>query len=177
MEEEQIQQQTQSNVEIETQVEQKVEQDKKLDDLPRIEDLRRSEKEIKTNAEIQGAKKVEQQTQVNDRIFVKKADQKKALYKKRIKIVTTVYTTAVVLLLAFVGINIATLASLNKDITTNTDTIQSQQQQIELLEQTPADAPIGEYQISLNEPRDYSEDKKELTWLDKITILFRNLFG
>ena len=35
----------------------------------------------------------------------------------------------------------------------------------------------GEFQRSLNEPREYSEDKKELTWLDKITILFRNIFG
>ena len=112
-----------------------------------------------------------------DRMFVKKADQKKALYKKRIKIVTSVYTTAMVLLLAFVGVNIATMASLQKDITTNTQTIQSQQEQIELLEQNTPGASTGNYQISLNEPRDYSEDKKELTFLDKLTILFRNLFG
>jgi len=108
---------------------------------------------------------------------VKRADQKKALYKKRIKIVTGVYATAVTLLLAFVGVNIATMAMLNKKITTNTETIQTQQQQIEVLEQTPENLPGGEFQISLNEPRDYSEDKKELTFLDKLTILFRNLFG
>lgn len=176
MEEEQIQQQTES-VGTSTQVVEKVEQEKKLEDLPRIEDLRKSEKEITTKTEVEGATKVESATQTQDRVFVKKADQKKALYKKRIKIVTTVYTTAVVLLLAFVGVNIATLTTLNKDITTNTETIQTQQQQIEVLEQTQPNAPTGNYQISLNEPRDYSEDKKELTWLDKITILFRNLFS
>ncbi|MBQ9795841.1 MAG: hypothetical protein IJW36_02650 [Clostridia bacterium] len=176
MEEEQIQQQTET-VGTTTQVEEKVEQEKKLDNLPRIQDLRKSEKEIKTKTEIEGATKVESATQPQDRVFVRKADQKKALYKKRIKIVTAVYTTAIALLLAFVGVNIATLAMLNKQITTNTETIHTQQQQIEVLEQTTPNAPSGEYQISLNEPRDYSEDKKELTWLDKVTILFRNLFS
>ena len=177
MEEEQIQQQTES-VGTSTQVEERIEQEKKLDDLPRIEDLRKSEKDVKTSTEIEGATQIEQATQTKDRIFVRKADQKKALYKKRLKIVTAVYTTVVVLLLAFVGVNIATLATLNKSITTNTETIQTQQQQIELLEPSqpnPSNEPT--YQISLNEPRDYSEDKQELTWLDKITILFRNLFS
>lgn len=170
MEDEQIQQQ--SNAGIETEVITRTERETKLDNLPRVE-----EKEIRTNTEIEGATKVEQATQLQDRVFVRKADQKKALYKKRIKIVTTVYTTAVILLLAFVGVNIATLTTLNKDITTNTETIQSQVEQIEVLEQANPTAPSGEYQISLNEPRDYSEDKKELTWLDKFTILFRNLFS
>ena len=32
-------------------------------------------------------------------------------------------------------------------------------------------------EISLNEPRDYSDDIEELTFLDKMTILFRNIFG
>lgn len=179
MEEEQIQQQAQpeASVGTQTQTVEKVEQEKKLDDLPRVEDLRKSEKEVKTRTEIEGTTKVEQSTQIQDKVFVKKADQKKALYKKRIKIVTGVYAAALTLLLAFVGVNIATMAMLNKEITTNTETIQTQQQQIEMLEQTNPGNATGNYQISLNEPRDYSEDKKELTFLDKLTILFRNLFG
>lgn len=176
MEEEQIQQQTES-VGTSTEVLEKVEQEKKLDNFPRIEELRKSEKEVKTNTQIEGATELKTETEFEDRMFVKKADQKKALYKKRIKIVTSVYTTAMVLLLAFVGVNIATMASLQKDITTNTQTIQSQQEQIEMLEQNTPGASTGNFHISLNEPRDYSEDKKELTFLDKVTILFRNLFG
>lgn len=178
MEEEQIQQQTQTeSVGTATQTIEKVEQEKKLDDLPRVEDMRKSEKEIKTQTQVEGATAIETETQTQDRVFVKKADQKKALYKKRLKIVTGVYATALTLLLAFVGVNIATMVMLNKKITTNTDTIQTQMDQIELLEQTTPTSPTGNYQISLNEPRDYSEDKKELTFLDKLTILFRNLFG
>jgi len=34
-----------------------------------------------------------------------------------------------------------------------------------------------ELPIDVNPPRDYSEDKKDLSWLDKITILFRNIFS
>lgn len=179
MEEEKIQQQPQTNVGVETQVVEKVEQEKKLEDLPRVEDMRKSEKEIKTTTNVEQSAEIEKETltQTQDRIFVKKADQKKALYKKRIKIVTGVYATVLTLVLAFVGVNIATLAILNKQVTTNTQTIQNQQQQIEVLEQSNPTAPSGEFQISLNEPRDYSEDKKELTWLDKVTILFRNLFS
>ena len=177
MEEEQIQQQAEANVGTQTQTMEQVEQEKKLDDLPRVEDLRKSEQEVKSATKIEGTTKVEQLTQTQDKLFVKKADQKRALYKKRIKIVTGVYATALTLLLAFVGVNIATMAMLNKEITTNTETIQTQQQQIELLEQTNPGNVTGNYQISLNEPRDYSEDKKELTFLDKLTILFRNLFG
>ena len=82
------------------------------------------------------------------------------------------------MLLGLVISNIATLAVLDKAITTNTKTIQSKQDEIvRVLEESNPGQEIGSFQISLNEPRDYSEDKKELTWLDKITILFRNLFG
>ena len=176
MEEEQIQQQKES-VGTSTQVIEKIEQEKKLDDLPRIEELRKSEKDVKVKTDVEGAINIEKDTQIKDRVFVKKADQKKALYKKRIKIVTCVYASAVALLLAFVGVNIATLAMLNKQVTANTQTIQTQMEQIEVLEQTTPTNSSGEFQISLNEPRDYSEDKQELTFLDKLTILFRNLFG
>ena len=177
MEEEQLQQQTES-VGTSTELIEKVEQEKKLDDFPRLEDLMKSEKEIKPSPEIEGVSQVEQKTQTKDRIFTRKSDEKKVYIKKRLKILTTVYISVVVLMLAFVITNIATLAILNKNITTNTDTIQTEQTQV-LIEESkaPTETEHSEIQISLNEPRDYSEDKKELTWLDKITILFRNLFG
>lgn len=176
MEEEKNQSQAES-VGTSTQVMEKIEQETKLDNLPRVEDLRKSETEVYKAKEIEGVSEVDKVTKPQDRIFVRKSDQKKALYKKRIKIVTSIYATAVTLLLAFLGVNIATMAMLNKEVTTNTNTIQSQQQQIEVLEQVPENTPIGDYQISLNEPRDYSDDKKDLTFLDKLTILFRNLFA
>ena len=164
-----IQTETQTSVEKETQT---------LDSFPRIEDLRKSEQEVKINTQIEGVSQIEQRRQSKDRVFTKRSDEKRVYIKKRLKIVTAVYTTVVVMLLAFVISNIATLAILNKSINTNTDTIQSAQQQVVIEEatQNPGEN-LGEIKISLNEPRDYSEDKKELTWLDKITILFRNLFG
>ena len=82
----------------------------------------------------------------------------------------------VALLLGFVITNAATLAVMDKKIDTATKTIQSSQQQVEILKENQV--PTGEsLPISLNEPRDYSEDKRELTFLDKLTILFRNLFA
>ena len=166
-----IQTETQTSVETEVQ--------STPDSLPRIEDLRKSEQDVQVNTEIQGVTQVEQRTQTEDRVFARKSDEKKVYLKKRLKIVTAVYTTVVALLLGFVITNIVTLAQLDKSISSNTKTMKSQSQQIEnVIEESehglPGEEPI---EISLNEPRDYSEDKKELTWLDKITIVFRNLFG
>ena len=147
--------------------------------LPSIEELKKSEQQVEVNTEIEGATVVEQKTQTKDRVFKKKIDERKVYIKKRLKIVTAVYTTVVALLLGFVITNIVTLAMLNKDIRTNTDTIKAQTQQIEqVVEENPGVSPNEKpIEIELNEPRDYSEDKKELTWLDKITILFRNIFS
>ena len=67
---------------------------------------------------------------------------------------------------------------LNKQITTNTNTIQSQQQTIESIV-PDASVPAGQ-DIPLilgTPPRDYDDDNKELTFLDKISILFRGIFG
>ena len=165
-----IQTETQTSVENETR--------SMLNSLPRIEDLRKSEQEVKINTEVVGATQVEQKTMVKDRVFTRKSDEKKVHLKKRLKIVTVVYTSVVALLLGFVISNIATLAILDKGINTNTKTIQSKKDEIvKVLEESNPGKEIGNFQISLNEPRDYSEDKKELTWLDKVTILFRNIFG
>lgn len=176
--EEEFEKGTVSSIAVETSTESIVEQETKLDSFPSIEELRKSEQQVQTNTEIEGVTQIEKETKVKDKIFTRKADEKKVYLKKRLKIVTAIYTTVVALLLGFAITNIATLAILNKDIKNNTQTIQSEQTQI-LVEESkaPTGESLGEYQISLNEPRDYSEDKKELTWLDKITILFRNLFG
>ena len=169
-----VQESVSTQTETLTSVEQKTET---LNSLPRIEELRRSEQEVKINTEVQGATQVEQQTRVKDKIFTRKVDEKKVHLKKRLKIVTAVYTTVVALLLGFVVTNIVTLAMLDKSITTNTKTINSVQKQIDDVEIPDVSAGDKPIEITINEPRDYSEDEKELTWLDKITILFRNLFG
>lgn len=165
-----VQTETQTSVETEVQT--------TPDSLPRIEDLRKSEQDVQVNTEIQGVTQVEQKTQAKDRVFARKSDEKKVYLKKRLKIVAAVYTTVVALLLGFVITNVVTLTQLDKDISSNTKTIQSQQSQVEkVMEETTKGEELGNFQISLNEPRDYSEDKKELTWLDKVTIVFRNIFG
>ena len=169
----------QESVSIQTQTVTSVSQETQtLDSFPRIEDLRKSEQDVKINTHVEGTTQVEQKTLAQDKVFTRKSDERKVHLKKRLKIVTVVYTSVVVLLLSFVIANIATLAVLDKSINKNTKTIQSQKDEIvKVLEETTPGEEIGNFQISLNEPRDYSEDKKELTWLDKITILFRNIFG
>lgn len=177
MNEEELEVQESASIQTETltSVEQKTQT---LDSLPRIEELRRSEQDVKINTEVQGTTQVEQQTRVKDKIFTRKVDEKKVHLKQRLKIVTAVYTTVVALLLGFVITNIVTLAMLDKSVTTNTNTIQSKKDEIvRVLEDNSTGTSTGDLPISVNEPRDYSEDEKELTWLDKITILFRNLFG
>lgn len=167
-----------TNVQTEVQTSVNEETKQTLDSFPRIEDLRKSEQAVKIESKIQGVSQVEQRTQVKDRIFTKRSDEKKVYLKKRVKIVTAVYSTVVALLLGFVVSNIATLAMLDKSVSSNTKTIQAAQQQVQIEQATDVTGEIlGDIQISINEPRDYSEDKKELTWLDKITILFRNLFS
>ena len=169
----------QESVSIQTETTASVENETKstLDSLPRIEDLRKSEQEVKVNTHVEGTTQVEQKTQVKDKFFTRKVDEKKVYLKKRLKIVTAVYASIVALLLGFAIANTATLAILNKSVNTNTDTIQSSQQEvaIEDAKNPPLDHP--DFQIQLDAPRDYSEDKKELTWLDKVTILFKNIFG
>lgn len=170
----------QESVSVQTETVTSVQEETKqtLENFPRIEDLRKSEQEVKLNTQVEGTTQVEQKTQTKDKVFTRKSDERKIHLKKRLKIVTAVYTSVVVLLLGFVIANIATLAVLDKSISKNTKTIQSQKDEIvKVLEESNPGEELANFEISLNEPRDYSEDKKELTWLDKITILFRNLFG
>ena len=168
------------SVSVQTETITSVEEEKQtLDSLPRIEELRRSEQEVKVSTEIQGTTQVKQQTQAKDRVFKRKSDEKKVLFKKRLKIVTAVYTTVVALLLGFVITNIVTLSVLDKSITANTETIQTIQKEIDAtkLENPEIAGENINLPIDINPPRDYSEDEKELTFLDKLTILFRNIFS
>ncbi len=152
-----------------------------LESLPRLEDLLKSENEIKASQKttLEGLTAVKAETKAQDRTFARVEDQKKTFVKRRIKTITAVFGVAASLILAFVGFNLITLANLSKDIKTNTKTIQSQTEIVQnYIENNPAAVPpTGSFEISLNEPRDYDDDKKELSMLDKITILFRNLFG
>lgn len=166
---------TNTSVEVET-IASETKQETSLETLPRLEDLIKSEKEVKVQNKIEGVTKVESNVQVENRVFKKSSEEKQKYIKRRLKIVTSVYVSVVALLLAFVGVNIVTLAMLNKDIKSNTKTINTQTERVVELSKEPA-ITGQDITISLNEPRDYSEDKKELTFLDKITILFRNLFG
>ncbi len=176
--EEEFEQEESISIQTETQTSVNEETKQTLDSLPRIEELRKSEQEVKFKTQIEGTADAVSQSFAKDRVFTRKSDEKKVFIKKRLKIVTAVYTSVVVLLLSFVVGNIATMAILDRQINANTKTIQSQKEQIvKVLEESNPGQEIGDFQISLNEPRDYSEDKKELTWLDKITILFRNIFS
>ena len=163
-----------------TVIEPKIEPMTRLEDLPTLEELKRSETEIivKKEPEIEGLKKVEQSFATEDKIFKRKEDEMKIFYKRRLKILTSVYISVLTLLLGFVGFNLITLAILNKDINSNTNTIQVEAARIEMIEgatELPVD-PSSAVTISLNEPRDYGDDEKELTFLDKLTIMIRTLF-
>ena len=163
---------------VEAQTSSNVEQTTKLDDLPRIEDLMKSEKEVKTSNKIEGLEKAQEIVEIEDKVFAKKVDEKRAYLKKRVKIVASVYATVVAILLAFVGINVATLVSMSNTISDNQTIITENQQAIDNLADLGTETPVGaDITVSLNEPRDYSDDTKELTFFDKISILFRNLFG
>ena len=177
--EEELKPQFENEAKTQVATETQTESDTRLDSLPRAEDLIKSEKEVKIENKIAGLTDAKNQSITENRTFATKKDEKKVFIKKRLKVITGVYIAVATLLLAFVGINVATMAVLNKEINTNTQTIQMENYLISNEEEVaePADPETAPIQITLNEPRDYSDDKKELTFFDKITILFRNLFG
>lgn len=176
---ENLEQQTSPNTTtIQPEIEVKKETETKVDDFLDFSSFINSEKEIKTSPKLEGLKQVESAIQNEDKVFSKKQDKTKMLLKKRLKIVTSVYVAIASLLLTFVGVNVATLVNLNKQITENTATIKAESELLSKIEiQNPEGVPDSSITISLNEPRDYSDDYKELTFLDKITILLRNIFG
>ncbi len=148
-----------------------------LEDLPRLEDLLKTEQEIEKAPELKGLKEVEETPTAIDKPFAMKKDQQKAFAKRRLKLVTVIYSIVACLLLAFTCVNVATMISLNRDINTNTNTINVESARLEEHLNPPPAEEGAEIFVSLNEPRDYSDDKVEITFLDKLTILFRNLFG
>ena len=165
------------NTEIQTETSQTIETKQGLGAFLSLDDLIKSEKEVKTNNEIKGLTQIENQTHFENKEFAKKKDEKKPLIKKRLKVVTGVYIAVITMLLAFVCVNTVTLAILSKESTTNANTIQAQQQTLEYIEKPNIENPTKEIPITLNQPREYNDDNKELTLWDKITILFKNLFG
>lgn len=174
------QKELQNETSIETEVVQETATETSLDNLPRLEDMLKSEKEIKQAKKIEGLQKASANDLIEEKTFAKKTDKKKPLMKKRLKIITGVYLGIVTLLLTFVGVNVGTLIALNKQTTDSLNTMQAESQVVEVLrpEHTaPADPTEPPFVVSINEPRDYNDDKKDLTFFDKITILFRNLFG
>lgn len=166
-----------SNIQTQSEIKSSVATESNLKSLPRLEDLLKSEKQVKVNKKIEGLTQIQTFTHANEKEFEKKKDNSKAHLKRRIKTITGVYVVVASLLAIFAGINVITLAVLNKQVTTNTNTIQSQQAQVEQIMQN---APTAGQDIPLilgTPPRDYDDDNKELTFLDKISILFRGIFG
>lgn len=149
-----------------------------LESLPRLEDLLKSEKQVKVNKEIKGLQQVKTSFNSKEQEFTQKKDEKKVNAKRRLKTITGVYVAVASLLAIFAGVNVITLAILNKQVTTNLDTIQTKQQQVESIATEGLPSAEGDINLILGSPpRDYDDDKQELTFLDRITILFRSLFG
>ncbi len=150
-----------------------------LAQMPSLDDLIKSEKQITPAPELQGLKRVESETSPQDKTFARKDAKKKELVKKRLKIITGVYIAVCALLLALTFVNLGTMINKNSEINANKATIQSEQTMVNRYETSEEDplTPSSQLIVDLNEPRDYSDEKKELTFLDKLSILFRNLFG
>ena len=174
------QKELQNETNIETEVVKETASETSLDNLPRLEDMLKSEKEIKQAKKVEGLEQTTIKPLIEDITFARKTDKKKPLMKKRLKIITGVYLGVVAMLLTFVGVNVGTLIAINKQTTDSLNTMQAESQVVEVLRPehvAPADPDVPPFMVSINEPRDYNDDKKELTFFDKITILFRNLFG
>lgn len=173
----QFEEETQSNIQVEEQT--SLKQESKLNTFSNLEEMRKSETEVKTFTN--NDTKIDTKTSplAKDKVFARKEDKKKALYKRRAKILTTVYASVCAMLLAFVGINIATMVKMSTQMQTNTETITRKETELAELKEIVVEneATNGGFYISLNEPRDYSDDVKQLTFWDKVTIVFKNIFG
>ena len=170
---------TQTLTSTEQEQKQELKQEIALDNL-RYEDLLKSEQEIKPAPELKGLTQAKQDKATENRVFKSKEDEKKSFVKKRVKIASVVYLSIVTLLFGFVIFNTAALAILGRGNSNKTNTIKSETEKVEIWEDiTPTpENPTGQpIEITLNEPRDYSDDTKELTFFDKLTIMFRNIFG
>lgn len=148
-------------------------------ELPKLEDLLKSENEVTTVLEpkIEGLKQVDEGKQTIEKTFQRKADEKKAFVKRRVKIVTGVYASIFALILGFVFVNTATLIRLDKNTQTNTQQIQSGTTYLQGKQDALEEASKNKLELSVNTPRNYGDDETELTFFDKLTIVFRSLFS
>lgn len=160
-----------------TSIEPEIKTDSRLNDLPRLQDMMKSEQEVARAPVLDGLSDVEQKVSTEDRQFTRKADEKKAFYVKRFKTLTFVYCAVAVLMLTLIGFNVATLTMLNRDKNSLTRTTEEYSRQIALIEDNTSPEESVPLEIKLNEPRDYNDDEKELTFMDRLTILFKSIFG
>lgn len=152
----------------------------RFEDLPSWDALLKSEKEVATpKQDLKGLESVKADVNVENETFARKKDEKKSIVRRKVKLVSAVYMAVVALLFVFLCANAVTLIALSKDISKNTDTINYEQKEIayKIENAEQAITPTDELFITLNEPRDYDDDKQKLSFLDKMTILFKNIFG
>lgn len=153
--------------------------EEKVGSVFNFENMIRSEREVNAfAASVASTESIVKHT-VEDKVFSKKVDRKKQLYRTRVKIVTSIYTTVVALLLILTGANIVSLIVTAKAINNDKQIVQTNQEKIVELEQesTATTGQGKEIYVTLNQPRDYSKEKTDLTFLDKVTILIKNIFG
>lgn len=175
MEEQELQKN--SNIALENEIKTENTQ-KNLGSLPRYEDMLLTEKQVKPKQEISGLTQAKTTTKTQDKEFAKKQDLTKINAKRRIKIVTGVYSVVASLLAIFAIVNVVTLVILNKQVTTNLETIQTKQSQVEQIENVEIPSAGEEINLILGTPpRDYDNDNKELSFWDKVSILFKSIFG
>ncbi len=148
-------------------------------DLPKLEDLLKSESEVTTDLtpKLEGLEQVDQNEKTIEKTFQRKDDEKKAFVKRRLKIITGVYACICALLFGFIFANTATLSNLGKTSQTNTQLVQSATTYMQGKQDAVDETFKNGIEVSVNTPRDYGNDETELTFFDKITILFRSLFG
>lgn len=169
----QVSQETETNTQtINTEENQSVE----TVSVPQIEQFRKSEMEFKTKRELQGVTEVNEALQTEAKEFTKKQDKVKQNVGVRAKVIKGVYFSVLSMLLVLVGANAITLALLANTSNKNTETIQAKQDEVAEYVLSGEEIPDA-LPITLNEPRDYNDDNKELTFWDKVTILFRNIFS
>ena len=150
-----------------------------FEDLPRLEDLLKSESEVTTiqAPELKGLKQVEQGKRTAEKTFARKEDEKRTFVRRRVKILTGVYACVFALLLGFVGVNTASIITKGHTNTTATQNIEIATANLNGVSTTPQGEAVNGLELTVNTPRDYGDDDTELTFFDRLTIVFRSLFG
>ena len=151
----------------------------RFDDMPRLEDLLKSENEVAPiqAPTLKGLKQVDEGSQTIDKTFTRKEDEKRAFVKRRVKILTTVYVIVFVLMLGLVFANTATLSVLGRNSTTATQQVEAGSVYMQSHNSNLSEDELAPIDVAVNTPRDYGDEDTELTFFDRLTILFRSLFG